>query len=206
MIDLLQKNKYYYTTILFFLLFGGVVLLNNSKEDIFFLVNSLHSSSLDFLFLKFNIIGNVEFSVFCVLSILILRNWRLALKATSCFIAVMLVTQFMKHILFPGTLRPILYFQESTLRLVDGVIQLTTESFPSGHTSAAFSIATFFALYKSGRWWNFTFAFIALIVGYGRIYLSQHFITDVYAGMIIGVLITTLVYAFYPKSLDVHAK
>ena len=112
----------------------------------------------------------------------------------------------MKHILFQGALRPILYFPDSTLRLIDGVVQLTTESFPSGHTSASFSIATFFALYKSEWKWNFVFAFFALIVGYGRIYLSQHFITDVYVGMIIGVLITTLVYYFYPKSLDVYAK
>ena len=204
--DLLQKNKYYYITIFFFLLLGGVVLLSNSKADVTLWVNSLHSPFLDFLFLKFNIIGDVEFSIICIALILVLKDWRLALKAVCCFIAVMLVTQFMKYILFSGTLRPILYFPESTLRLVDGVVQLTTESFPSGHTSASFSIATFFALYKSGRSWNFIFAFFALMVGYGRIYLSQHFITDVYVGMIVGVLITTLVYFFYPKSLDVHAK
>ena len=204
--DLLQKNKCYYIIILLFLLLGGGVLLNNSKTDITLWVNSLHFPFLDFIFLKFNIIGDVEFSFICIALILILKDWRLALKAASCFIAVMLVTQFMKYILFPGTLRPILYFPDSTLRLLDGVVQLTTESFPSGHTSASFSIATFFALYKSGRSWNFVFAFFALIVGYGRIYLSQHFITDVYVGMIIGVLITTLVYYFYPKSLDVYAK
>ena len=204
--DLLLKNKYYYITILFFILLGGGILLSISKADVSLWVNSLHSSSMDFLFLRFNVIGNVEFSVFCVAFILILKDWRLALKATCCFIAVMLVTQFMKHVMFPGTLRPILFFPENTLRLVNGVIQLKTESFPSGHTSAAFSIATFFALYKPGRSWDVVFAVFALIVGYGRIYLSQHFITDVYVGMIVGVVTTTLVYYFYPKSLDARAE
>ena len=64
--DLLQKNKYYYITILFFLSLGGVILLSNSKADITLWVNSFHSPLLDFLFLKFNIIGDIEL-VFSVL-------------------------------------------------------------------------------------------------------------------------------------------
>ena len=35
---------------------------------------------------------------------------------------------------------------------------------------------------------------MAILVGYSRIYLSQHFFEDVYAGSIIGVVITIIVY------------
>jgi membrane-associated phospholipid phosphatase len=60
---------------------------------------------------------------------------------------------------------------------------------------------TFLALVMPYKRLHFIFAVIAGLVGYGRIYLSQHFITDVYTGMIIGVIVTTVIYRLtYEKS------
>lgn len=64
-------------------------------------------------------------------------------------------------------------------------LNLKDYSFPSGHTTAAFSIATVLSI-------NFpsmlvAFASIALIVGLSRIYLAVHFPTDVLMGIIIGI-------------------
>jgi undecaprenyl-diphosphatase len=59
-------------------------------------------------------------------------------------------------------------------------------SFPSGHTAAAFLIATLLghlmpALFPAAGAW-------ALAVGFSRIYLGVHYPTDILAGMFIGLL------------------
>lgn len=200
--SLLRENKYYFITVLTFVVAGGLLLLFVPRDEVSLWINHNYHHYLDQSFLFFNRIGDIGFSFIAVFVFWGVGGWKWGLKAAVCFVSVMLVTQAFKHLIFPGTLRPTLHFEEGMLRLMEGVKQLKTESFPSGHTSAAFSLATFFALFKSGRNWNFIFAIIALIVAYGRIYMSQHFITDIYAGMLIGVIVTTLVYYYYPKKLE----
>jgi len=202
-VNLLKQNKYYFLIILLLVLVGGIFLLTNTKVNVTLWVNKHYTQFLDLLFYNTNYIGEVFFTVALVFIILILKGWRLALKASTCFVAVLIVTQFIKLVLFKGSLRPTLYFSEFfphiELRLLDGVIQLKTETFPSGHTSAAFAIMTFLALYWKNKKLNWLLALGGLSVAYARLYLSQHFITDVYVGMIIGVAMTSLVYCYYPN-------
>jgi membrane-associated phospholipid phosphatase len=60
-------------------------------------------------------------------------------------------------------------------------------SFPSGHTIAAFSIATVVARrYGSHRWVPYTAYGMAALVGFSRLSLSAHFISDVFVGAALG--------------------
>jgi membrane-associated phospholipid phosphatase len=69
-------------------------------------------------------------------------------------------------------------------------------SFPSGHSAGAFSLFFMISLILSGkRKFLGVFLFLlAMLTGYSRIYLGQHFPVDVYAGSIIGVGFTWLTY------------
>ena len=66
------------------------------------------------------------------------------------------------------------------------VTKAKNASFPSGHTSAAFSVATSLTIVKP-KWYVYVPAFTwASLVGYSRMYLGVHYPTDILAGAVIG--------------------
>ena len=73
-------------------------------------------------------------------------------------------------------------------------------SFPSGHSTTVFALATMLALFEKNKKWNILYLLGALGVGYSRIYLGQHFLGDVLVGSGLGMLVAVLVYWLYPES------
>lgn len=71
-------------------------------------------------------------------------------------------------------------------------ISLKDYSFPSGHTTASFSMATTLALNIPRIW--IVLYLLALLIGISRIYLGVHYPTDVMAGIIIGISTSLLVH------------
>ncbi len=60
-------------------------------------------------------------------------------------------------------------------------------SFPSGHTVAAFSVATVFARrYREHRWVPWVAYGMAGVIGFSRITLQSHFPADVFVGAVLG--------------------
>lgn len=60
-------------------------------------------------------------------------------------------------------------------------------AFPSGHTSAAFAVATVFAKrYKNHRWVRWVAYGLAGLVGFSRVSLESHFPSDVFLGAVLG--------------------
>jgi len=60
-------------------------------------------------------------------------------------------------------------------------------SFPSGHTIAAFSVATIIARrYGNHRWVPYAAYGMAALVGFSRLSLSAHFLSDVFMGGALG--------------------
>lgn len=67
---------------------------------------------------------------------------------------------------------------------------LDVDSFPSGHATSVFAVATIFAaFYPRLRWPLYA---LAAAVAAGRVYLMRHYVSDVLAGAIIGVVIASL--------------
>jgi membrane-associated phospholipid phosphatase len=64
---------------------------------------------------------------------------------------------------------------------------IASGSFPSGHTIAAFSVATVFAQrYRQHRWVPWVAYGVAATIGFSRITLQAHFPSDVFLGAALG--------------------
>jgi membrane-associated phospholipid phosphatase len=64
------------------------------------------------------------------------------------------------------------------------------DSFPSGHATSVFAVACAFAyFYPRLRW---PLYLLALCISLGRLYLDRHYVSDVLAGALIGIVATTV--------------
>lgn len=61
-------------------------------------------------------------------------------------------------------------------------------SFPSGHTGAAFSVAMAVMKTFTRRWCKFVSMVMATLMGFSRMYVGVHFLSDVTVGAVIGVI------------------
>jgi membrane-associated phospholipid phosphatase len=85
----------------------------------------------------------------------------------------------------------------SGLYFVPGVDMNELNSFPSGHTTAAFSLYTLLALLLGRKQYGWVWVVLATLVGLSRVYLLQHFWMDILAGAMIGTFFSTLLFAAY---------
>lgn len=106
-----------------------------------------------------------------------------------------LITQILKFAFAHP--RPAVYFEQMGAELPDTVsgvrLRVGMNSFPSGHTSAAFSLFVCLALITPRKWAPL-WIIAAWAVAYSRIYLSQHFLEDILLGSVIGVVSSCAVY------------
>lgn len=76
--------------------------------------------------------------------------------------------------------------------VMEGFVNLVPEhdpnSFPSGHTNAAFAFALAVCMSAPKRWMKITAVCMAAVMGLSRLYVGVHFPSDVLAGAVIGSL------------------
>jgi len=93
-------------------------------------------------------------------------------------------TNLATHRLRPSDISPQGNFSDT---FYDGHRASLSNSFPSGHTTEAFAIATIFARrYRKHRWVPFLAYGAASVIAFSRITLQAHFPADVFLGAAIG--------------------
>ena len=94
-----------------------------------------------------------------------------------------------------GVARPKYFFNEGFERVDFFNALHKANSFPSGHTQPAFTLAKLLVIYVKKYYW-FIFA-IAALMGISRIFMSMHFPSDILFGAYLGSLIPILLYKLY---------
>jgi len=167
-------------------------ILKSFDEKFILLINErMKTKFLDRFMVKFTNFGSAVFISVFTFIIIIFGNedWiNTGIQAATTLAISQSITYGLKSLL--GRERP--YNILKNLNTF-GII-LKDYSFPSGHTSASFSLATTIALNKPVL--SVLVLTIALIVGISRVYLGVHYPTDVVAGMVLGVGSAVLVHLY----------
>ena len=179
------------------------------KAELHLALNAYHTPFLDSFFFHYTHFCNWPMYVLMVLPLLCRRPvWSAVFGATEG------IATIIAHIVKAcwSMPRPKAFFEsiaEEQPALYEAWQQTVVEavnlhswhSFPSGHTTAFFAFfATLAFLYSSEKnapckqLVGFACFVLALLGGYSRIYLSQHFTLDVCTGMAIGTLTSLLVF------------
>jgi membrane-associated phospholipid phosphatase len=182
---------------LFLALCTGAFLFFYGKTHSFVIINGYYNQSLDYFFEYVTYLGDgiiyIPIVIYCLL-----LNRKFFLPTLFCIAICTAITHLLKQVIFPEQLRPIsLEMQHIIIHKVEGVRMNRVHSFPSGHTSTAFSMALLLTSITKRKVWCFVLPIIAFIVAYSRVYLGQHFVTDVFAGMLIGLLSAYLSLVLY---------
>ena len=136
---------------------------------------------LDWFMLAFTQIGN-GFVTMVIASFLFLGvNHLLAYELILGTILLWMVVELMKMLIQRN--RP--YIKLKEIRIVG--VQASGRSFPSGHTSQAFFMATLLVYYfRTSVWMGILLYGVAGLVGITRMYVGMHYPRDVMAGAILG--------------------
>lgn len=207
--DLLRQTRTFLLPYLLLLALVGGLVLATPKHTVFFWINGHHAPALDPFFRLFTNVGDGLFYVLVCLALLWVRfGW--ALLGFVSFVATSLVADALKYFVFTGHPRPVPYFAEHpgypALHLVAGVVQGTLKSFPSGHTTSAFSVFLLLTWLVRRKAWGCVFLALAALAAYSRVYLAQHFVEDVVGGSILGTGGTLALLAWLPGWLRRHPR
>jgi len=188
----MKKYNAFYLPYLLFVIILVILIGCNEKANLHLWITSFNSPAADVFFHFYTYVG--DWIPYAVVGGLLFYRYRMALFVLVSQLATGLVSIIIKQTW--NEPRPILYFKENfpdiQLHQIVGEHLHSSHSFPSGHTITAFAFFLALSFFTKRPALHFLYFVLALLVGYSRIYLSQHFEIDVLAGSFIGVSVTIL--------------
>ena len=182
------------------------------KPELHMLLNAHHSSIQDTFFKYYTLLAEWPLYALALLPLL-WKKIKITIFFAMCELTGGTILQILKHLFsFDRPVSVFEHYEHLALPLVQGVNMHHGNSFPSGHASTFFMFCTccmiFLAYYYSRKdkprnlrtQILLKTSFLLLLVfaamgAYSRVYLSQHFLSDVCVGSIIG--FTTPILMFF---------
>ena len=181
------------------------------KPELHMLLNSHHSSLQDSFFKYYSVLAEWPLYVLALLPLL-WKKVKITIFFAMCELTGGALLQILKHTICMD--RPVSVFEHYhhlVLPLVQGVNMYHGNSFPSGHASTFFMFCTCCMIILAYHYSrkdkphdlrtqillkaSFLLLLVFAVMGaYSRVYLSQHFVSDVCVGSIIGFTIPFLMF------------
>lgn len=145
--------------------------------------------------------GDGNFFLFVVIALLLVKFKHAFYVGLSGMVSGT-ITGLLKNFAFDDVNRPhymfryIIDYYELKLVLPEQEMHIHN-SFPSGHTTGAFCLMVALMLIANKPKLAFLFFLTALVGGFSRVYLSQHFFIDIYAGSAIGIFGAVVVWFLF---------
>ncbi len=181
-----KLNSIFYTFDMFFFeMFGGI-----------------QSNLLTSVEKAITLFGDGKFVGLVLLASLIMLLFKKTRKIGLCIIASLVLSTLITNLLLKPIImrpRPYIELKDNPLFMTwyanAGAIAESDYSFPSGHTTAAFSYCTALFLTLRKRYkLSYFLPFLAIGVMVSRVYLMVHYASDVLFGMIVGIVCAVVSY------------
>jgi membrane-associated phospholipid phosphatase len=202
----LQSKEYQHfrTAIVFSLVVASVLavfIAIYGKNESFLMINGHYSVQADYFFNWVTLLGE-WISWVPLFAYALFYQRRFLIAVVVALLVCTLLIRLGKNVIFEGQPRPLRLLQDAARGVPLLKHNRYVDSFPSGHTSTAFTTAMLLAYAVRRRWAPYFFILVAFLVGYSRVYLAQHFVTDVLAGIIVGVISSYLGLVVYDAFLQ----
>ncbi len=190
--------------ILFFLT-GAWFIYKLPKGQATLFLNRNRKPFLDYFFRYYTNLGDgINYIILAATTIIF--DYYSLYPILEIFILQTILVQLLKRGFFKGAARPKRFFkmQGHKLNLVEGIKTYGYNTFPSGHTATAFSLATQLIIVLELQWLAFIPFVLAILIGTSRVYLLQHFFEDAYAGALIGVISVVSVLFYFQHVIPIE--
>jgi membrane-associated phospholipid phosphatase len=192
------KNNALALSIYFILLTCAIsfLLVYNKLSVSLYLNQYVGNAFLNKLFYYITYLGDGRAVAFILLGIM-LYNVRLGICATFSFLSATAVANTLKYTLFDDVNRPFFEYQyhldpAHAINYVEGVDLHIHNSFPSGHSTQVFAVFMCLVFASNRQSYKLLWLGIAILTSFSRVYLSQHWLTDISAGSVIGFFFSLL--------------
>lgn len=197
-ISLYKQNRYFFISYLILFICAVFILLSYSKAEGFILMNPLHSKAWDYFFIPLTYLGDGLFSLAIAIVLFFSRKKPLALMIVSSFLLSGIIAQIIKNLLVAPRPSVFLEYQHYP-NFIEGITLYNLHSFPSGHTTSIFALVATLSFFLKNKKLSTLLMLLAVLVGYSRIYLGQHFMEDVLSGSVIGITTAIFCEVFFLK-------
>jgi len=199
--SLLKRSSGFWVPYLFLLIAGLTLQAAIGNDRVTLSINSLHNAGLDRAAEAFTLLGDGN-TTLVLFVILLFVGVGKAVSALAITNLCGLMVQLIKRQIYTDLVRPAVVFAKHlpALHFVPGVRVYYLETFPSGHTTTAFSMFLLLAMYTSKRWLQGLYLLIAVGVSWSRVYLAEHFFSDVLAASVLGSVVTVILVYLLDRS------